>query len=225
MHWFDVGAGVVLIVGMIWSFFRGLTREVISILGLTAACILSAWGYVRVATALQPVIALVWVRQAIGFVSIFLVTVVCYALLAMIVRRLVKAAGLSLPDRILGGLFGLVKVGVLISILMIVLTTFFPDIATHIAKESQLAPLFFHTAHLLTALLPEEIQDDFQRFYQRAQEHLKQWLPMQPQRRPHTPSHPAATSRATPLHQAAPDIQTSEEQALRRLIRERWQDH
>ena len=225
MHWFDVSAGIILIVGGIWSFFRGLTREIISILGLTAACILAAWGYVRVATALQPLIALVWVRQAIGFVSIFLVTVVCYVLLTIMVRRLVKAAGLSLPDRILGGLFGLIKVGVLISILVIVLTQFFPDVATRIATGSRLAPLFFHTAQLLTTLLTEEVQDDFQRFYNQAQEHLKLWLPTQSHLHPGTTPHPSGASRAAPSHQATPDILTDEERALRRLIRERWQDH
>lgn len=225
MHWFDIGTGVALVVGSIWSFFRGLTREVISILGIVAACMLSAWGSPYVATALEPAISLPWLRQAIGLCSIFLLAVVGYVLLAKAVRRMVKAAGLSLPDRVLGGLFGLIKVGVLISAVVIVLTKFFPDIATHIATESRLAPTFFYTAQLLTTLLPEDVHTDFQHFYDRVQKHFKQWLPAQqlllPGAAP-TPQ-PSVSPQAAPPPQEPSDISASDEQALRQLIRERWQ--
>jgi membrane protein required for colicin V production len=225
MHWFDIGTGVALVVGGLWSFFRGLTREVISILGIVAACVLSAWGSPYVASALAPVISLPWLRQAIALSSIFLGVVVGYVLLAKAIRRMLQAAGLSLPDRVLGGFFGLMKVGVLISALVIVLTRFFPDIATRIAAEARLAPTFFYTAQLLTTLLPEDVHRDFQRFYDRAQKHFKQWLPAQQPLRPEaTPTQqPSVSPRVAAPPQASPDISASDEHALRQLIRERWQ--
>jgi membrane protein required for colicin V production len=224
MHWFDIGTGIALVFGGIWSLFRGLTREVISILGIVAACMLSAWGAPYVATALEPVLSLPWLRQAIGLCSIFLVAVVGYVLLAKGMRRLVKAAGLSLPDRVLGGLFGLIKVGVLISAVVIVLTKFFPDVATHIATESRLAPTFFYTAQLLTTLLPEDIHTDFQRFYDRVEKRFKQWLPahqLLPQATPM--QQPSVPPQVAPPPQQPPGISASDERALRQLIRERWQ--
>jgi membrane protein required for colicin V production len=225
MHWFDIGTGVALMVGGIWSFFRGLAREVISILGIVAACVLSVWGSPYVVTALTPVISLPWLRQAIALSSIFLGVVVGYVLLAKAVRRLLKAAGLSLPDRVLGGLFGLMKIGVLISALVIVLTRFFPDIATRIAAESRLAPTFFYTAQLLTTLLPEDVHTDFQRFYDRVQKRFKQWLPAQQLLRPEAAStpQPSVAPRAAAPPQASPDISASDERALRQLIHEHWQ--
>jgi membrane protein required for colicin V production len=225
MHWFDIGTGVALVVGSIWSFFRGLTREVISILGIVAACVLSAWGSPYVTTALAPVISLPWLRQAVALSSIFLGVVVGYVLLAKAVRRMVKAAGLSLPDRVLGGLFGLIKVGVLISAVLIGLTQFFPDIATRIAAESKLAPTFFYTAQLLTTLLPEDVHTDFQRFYDRVQKRFKQWLPAQqlPQPKAAPTQQPSVSPRAASPPQAPPGISASDEHALRQLIREHWQ--
>jgi membrane protein required for colicin V production len=225
MHWFDIGTGVALVLGGLWSFFRGLAREVISILGIVVACVLSAWGSPYVATALAPVISLPWVRQAIALSSIFLGAVVGYVLLAKAVRRLVKAAGLSVPDRVLGGLFGLMKIGVLISAVLIVLTKFFPDIATHIAAESRLAPTFFYTAQLLTTLLPEDVHTDFQRFYDRVQKRFKQWLParqlLQPEAAP--TQQPSVSPHTASPPQASSDISASDERALRQLIHEHWQ--
>lgn len=225
MHWFDIGAGLALAVGGLWSFFRGLTREVISILGLVTACVLSAWGASSVAVALEPLLAPPWLRQAIGLSSIFLLTVIGYVLLAKVVRRMVKAVGLSLPDRVLGGLFGLLKVAVLISALVIVLSKFFPDVATHIATKARLAPTFFYTAQLLTTLLPEDVYTDFQGFYGRVQKRFKQWLPAQqqlfPGADPAQPSSPIPRAASPP--QTPSDISAGDERALRQLIRERWQ--
>ena len=72
MHWFDVVAGVALCTGGLWSFCRGLTREVLSILGIIAAIMLSFRGYPYVATHLSTFIAHDWLRQVVGFGLIFL---------------------------------------------------------------------------------------------------------------------------------------------------------
>ena len=128
MHWFDVIAGIALLTGGIWSFFRGLTREVFSLLGIIAAIMLSFRGYPYVANHLGTFIAHPWLRQAVGFALIFLSTVFLYVLIAALLHRLIKAAGLSLPDRFLGGLFGIVKVGVIIAALCLVTAQFFPPL-------------------------------------------------------------------------------------------------
>jgi hypothetical protein len=125
----------------------------------------------------------------------------------------------------LGGLFGLIKVGVVISVVLIGLTQFFPDIATRIAAESRLAPAFFYTAQLLTTLLPEDVHTDFQRFYDQARKRFKQWLPAQQLLRPEAAptQQPSVSPRAASPPQASPDISASDERALRQLIREHWQ--
>jgi hypothetical protein len=99
MHWFDVIAGMALLIGGIWSFCRGFTREILSILGIIAAIMLASRSYPAVAKHLDTFIAHPWLRQAAGFALIFLSTVIFYVVLAALLHRLVKAAGLSLPDR------------------------------------------------------------------------------------------------------------------------------
>src|SRR4030095_2004257 len=139
MHWFDVSTGIALLIGGVWSFCRGFVREVSSIVGITAAFVLSFQGYPYRAQPLATVIAHPWLRQAAGFALIFLATVVLYVVIAALLHRLITAAGLSLPNRLLGGLFGLVKVTVMIAVLCIITAQFFPTFATSLAAESLLA--------------------------------------------------------------------------------------
>jgi membrane protein required for colicin V production len=218
MHWFDVVAGIALFTGGIWSFFRGLTREVLSILGIIAAIMLSFRGYPYVATHLSSLIAHPWLRQMVGFVLIFLATVVVYVLIATLLHRLVKAAGLSLPDRVLGGLFGIIKVGVMLAALCLVLGQFFPPFATRLATGSLLAPVFFRTAALLSTLLPDSASREFHTIYREIYRHLPVWIPSAPP--PQPPKTPTATPSSPPT--AAPDsISEQDTKALETILKKR----
>ena len=224
MHGFDIGAGAILLAAGVWSFFRGLTREVISILGLIAAVVLGAWGAPRLAAPLEPVIAPLWLRQTMGFAAIFLAVVLAYALLAKIIRRMVNAVGLSLPDRILGSLFGILKAAVLIALLLIALTKYDPDTASRLTAQSQLAPPLFRMAEALTALLPADLYTDFQRFYNRLhQRGERQTAPRIPAATPQ--SQPSATIKPSPASTPTVLWRTLEqdERSLRQIIQERLQ--
>jgi len=155
VHWFDIGVTIALILSCMWSFFRGLIRELLSLLGLVAAAVLAVHGYPAVANVLAPFIALEWVRQAIGLALIFLavmaVTMVCSRLLRLVIRTV----GLSLVDRLLGGLFGLAKVVLVASLLLIIASRFSPAVTTRLATESTLAPPLLRSAAFLATMLDQ----------------------------------------------------------------------
>jgi membrane protein required for colicin V production len=220
MHWFDVVAGIALLTGGIWSFFRGLTREVLSILGIIAAIMLSSRGYPYVANHLDAVIAQAWLRQAVGFALIFVSTVFVYVLIAALFHRLIKAAGLSIPDRFLGGLFGFIKVGVIIAALCLVTAQFFPPFATRLATESLLAPVFFRTAMLLSTLLPESASQEFHAVYRDLYRQLPVWVPTAPAAPPQPPPKPSATPPRTPAP-ASDQLSEQDAKALERILRKR----
>ncbi len=78
MHWFDISASLVMLLGGIRSYFRGLTREVMSLIGLMAVFVFAVWGYVHFKPYLEPVIALPWLRQAAGYLVLVLVAAGAY---------------------------------------------------------------------------------------------------------------------------------------------------
>jgi membrane protein required for colicin V production len=221
MHWFDLGVGIALFVGGVWSLFRGLTREVLSILGIITAFLLASRGYPYVARTLETLIAQVWLRQAVGFTLIFLFTIVLYVIFARLLQRLVKAAGLSPLDRLLGGLFGLIKVIVIIAALCLVTVQFFPAFATQLAREAALAPTFFRAAELLSTLLPTGTANEFQRFYQ----HLHQQFPavVPPAPALHPPSLQPAEVPTPPPAPTQEEISDSDARALEQIIQRHHQ--
>src|SRR5712691_5943689 len=167
VHWFDIAVTIALILSGVWSFCRGLIRELLSLLGLVAASVLAVRGYAAVANVLAPFIALEWVRQAIGFALIFLavmaIAMVCSTLLHLVIRTI----GLSLLDRLLGGLFGFAKVMLVASVLLIMASKFFPPETARLKAESVLAPLLFRSVAFL-----EQHVDGVQQLYK--------WKPLPP---------------------------------------------
>ncbi|MGE3540610.1 MAG: CvpA family protein [Candidatus Tectimicrobiota bacterium] len=155
MHWFDIVLIIVLLLSGLWSFFRGFIRELVSLTGLVLASVLALRGYPQVAIWLEPIIATAGLRQAVGFAAIFLAVMIVAVCCGLLLRLLLKAIGLSLLDRCLGGVFGGAKVVLLASVAMIFLTKFAPPRATQLAQETLLAPYLFRTAAWLSTLLEQ----------------------------------------------------------------------
>ena len=156
VHWFDIGIIIALILSGVWGCLRGLVRALLSLIGLAAASVLAVHGSPDIAQRLAPLITTPWVQQAIGFTLIFLavmaVAMVCSALL----RFALQAAGLSLMDRLLGGLFGLAKVILVASVLLMMTNKFSPSVRAQLEADSLLAPFLLRNAEFLAAFLEKQ---------------------------------------------------------------------
>lgn len=105
---FDWLAVTVLALSLVWGVWRGLVHEVLGLLGWGVAF----WVAQRYGPALAPHLT-VWssepLRLAAAFFVLFLATVVAVAVLIWTLGRLMSAVGLRPLDRILGGLFGVLR--------------------------------------------------------------------------------------------------------------------
>jgi uncharacterized membrane protein required for colicin V production len=197
-HWFDISAGLLLLLGCLWSCWRGFTREVVSLLGMMAVIILSAQAYPHVVRLLELLTSLTWLRQTLGSGAIVLTAILAYIIVVRRVRRWLATTRPSVRQRLFGGLVGGIKAAVLMAALLILWTRLNPQAAARLTAESKAAPLLVQTAQLMLPLLPAE-------------------------RRPSSPLAVYPKTRAT--HQPnSPGISPSDDQALRRLIRERLRD-
>ena len=153
MHWFDISLTIALILSGVWGCLRGLVRAILSLIGLAAASVLAVRGYPDIAQRLAPLIATLWVRQAIGFALIFLAVIAIAMVCSALLRFALRAAGLSLMDRLLGGLFGVAKVVLVASVLLMMANKFFPSVRAQLEADSALAPFLFRNAEFLAAFL------------------------------------------------------------------------
>jgi membrane protein required for colicin V production len=149
---------IALILSGVWGCVRGLVRALLSLIGLAAASVLAVRGYPDLAERLAPLIATPWVRQAIGFALIFLAVLAAAMVCSALLRFALRAAGLSLMDRLLGGLFGLAKVILVASVLLMMANKFFPSVRTQLEADgpgpkSVFAPFLLRNAEFLEAFL------------------------------------------------------------------------
>ena len=118
---------VILVVGVsvLISIMRGMVREVIALAGWIVAFVVANLYSGTVAAWLPSGIGNESARMLAAFLILFLVVLLAMGLLAMAVSRLVKSAGLSIEDRVLGAVFGLAR-GVLIVVVFVLMAGLTP---------------------------------------------------------------------------------------------------
>lgn len=98
-----------LAASVLLGLWRGLVYEVLSVLNWLAAFVLAQWLAPRAAAMLPLGGAGEAIRYAAGFVLVFIAALFAGGLLAWLTSKLVAAVGLRPVDRVLGGMFGLVR--------------------------------------------------------------------------------------------------------------------
>ena len=113
---------VVIIVGLsvLLSLIRGLVREVLALAAWVVAFLAANVAAGEVAPWMPEALPSDELRMLAGFVCVFVVVLVAMSVLAILVSRLVKSAGLGVEDRLLGGVFGLAR-GVMVVMIMVLL--------------------------------------------------------------------------------------------------------
>ncbi len=117
---FDLIAVLVVAISVAFSIWRGLVREVLALLSWVLAFCLARLFAVVVAGWLPSSWSHQGLRIAVGFVAVMLVSVLAFSLVSMMIVHLVKVAGLTTSDRMLGAVFGLLR-GLLIVVTMVLL--------------------------------------------------------------------------------------------------------
>ena len=167
MNWLDVVLLILLLGSVVTSFSAGLTREVVGLVSMIAALILAIWFYGTAGSFLLPYVSSPGVANFCGFLIVFCGVLILGALLGRALGRLMKVAGLSFVDRLLGAGFGVVR-GLLISIAVVLaLLAFTPGKSPpNSVVNSRVAPYVIDAARLVSAVAPHELKDGFRKSYE-----------------------------------------------------------
>jgi membrane protein required for colicin V production len=112
--WVDWVLLAVLLASVIVGLVRGLVFEVLSLLGWVAAYIAAQMFSSDLAPHLPVGAPGSALNQGASFAITFVLALIVWMLLARLVRLIVHATPLTLVDRTLGGVFGLVRAMVLL---------------------------------------------------------------------------------------------------------------
>jgi membrane protein required for colicin V production len=107
--WVDIALLAVLGLSAAVGLVRGLVFEVLSLLGWVAAYFAAQWFAPALAVHVpvgQPGSAL---NHGAAFAGAFIAALLVWAVLARLVRAVIRATPLSIVDRVLGALFGVAR--------------------------------------------------------------------------------------------------------------------
>ena len=150
---FDYLVLFVLICSIVISTLRGLVKEALSLASwITSFIVANAYGE-ALAQLLPDVIPTYSLRLIAAFVILFIGTRILMSLLSMAIAALIKASGLNLVDRGLGGLFGLAR-GLVIVLAAVLLCGMTAIPQQRFWKEALLSPLAEIIARTAKPFLP-----------------------------------------------------------------------
>jgi membrane protein required for colicin V production len=157
IDWFIIG---IIVISSLISVMRGFVKEALSLAAWIVAFVI-AWRFNGgMVSFLQGFIANKNLQFIVGFVFLFVLTMLMFAVVTYFASKLIQRTGLTGTDRAIGVLFGFARGLVLVTALVALagLTTL-PKSATW--HNSVLTGRFQYVAVWLTGFLPEDIAKNF----------------------------------------------------------------
>jgi len=160
MNPFDILIVTILSYGLIRGIFRGLVRELSSIIGVLGGFYAAYTYYPHVARLFSPWISDAAYLNIVSYMSVFSVVVIIVGILAVVIKYLLNIAYLGWVDRVCGALFGLLKGGLVICVVFIVLTAFLPKGAP-VIKNATLSPHVSMVSEVMAKVISKEMKENF----------------------------------------------------------------
>lgn len=158
LNWADLVLIAILGLSAAFGLWRGLVVEVLSLLIWVAAFWLAFQFGEPVSALFEGRIDTPSARLFLAYGLLFVGALVAGGLVTWLVAKLIKATGLTGTDRLLGLLFGLVRGGILAS-LMVLLLGFTPMPQDDWWQQSRLLPTFERSAEWMKGWLPATVSD------------------------------------------------------------------
>lgn len=160
MNPFDILIIVILGYSLVRGLFRGLVKEVSSIIGVLGGFYAAYTYYMVLAGLLSGLIHDTAYLNILSFLIIFCGVLIIVGVLGVIIKYLLNIAFLGWVDRFGGVVFGFLKGILIVSILFITLTAFLPK-GTAFIKNSELAPHVSWISEKMANVISKEMKQDF----------------------------------------------------------------
>ncbi len=160
MNPFDIIIIVILGYSLVRGIFRGLVKEVSSIVGVLGGFYASFTYYPKLAKLLSGLIRETAYLNILSFLIIFCSVLIAVGILGIIIKYLMNIAFLGWVDRIGGVSFGFIKGILIASVLFITLTAFLPK-GSAFLKNSMLAPHVSWVSEKMAKVVSKQMKQEF----------------------------------------------------------------
>lgn len=156
MSWIDWAIVGIVLFSVVGAALQGFVSEVIALAGAVVGFLLASWEYPALAAHFQPYVKEGWIADLAGFLTVFFAVLLLAGFIAKMARWIVRHAGLSWVDRLLGAAFGLARGVITVAVLVMALAAFEPG--STLLKNSQLAGPFLVTARGMSWIAPSAVR-------------------------------------------------------------------
>ena len=147
----------VLALSVLVGLVRGVVFELMSVAGWVVAYFGAQWCTVNLASRLPVGAPGSGINQAAAFTLAFIVVLLVWAVLARLLRLLIRATPLTVLDRLLGGGFGLLR-GALLLLALATVVAFTPAVRSPVWEGSEGARLLAGMLRSIRPLLPSDLR-------------------------------------------------------------------
>ena len=158
----DLVVTAVVVISVIFAFYRGLLRELLGITGWILAGLGALWSYEPLLKFFSTRVEKVQVWTIASTITVALIILIIMTLINAHVTGKLRKSSLSGLDRILGGAFGVLRAGLLIVLAWTFMRQmmFSPQRMTEMKKQNVVIPYLNQGADWMEKLLPESVQKD-----------------------------------------------------------------
>jgi len=160
MNTFDIAIIVITSFCLIRGFFKGLIGEISGIIGVAAGFYGAYTYYPMVAGYLQQWITGSGVRNLLSFFLLFCAILIVVSLAAALIRKFLSLVFLGWVDRTFGLIFGAAKGILIVSVLLIMITSFMPQNST-ILTGSKFSPYVAKVSESLSIFVSRNARSEF----------------------------------------------------------------
>jgi membrane protein required for colicin V production len=157
----DYGILLMLVLSCILSTLRGMTRELLGLIGWVVSYFIATYGAPIIEDSVVDFVQAKSLGQALAWGLPFATSVVVWFILASLIAPGLKRIGFGVLDRWFGVLFGVIRgFGlVLIAFAFFVYAAEGEKNLPETIRDAQSAPLLSRSAHYLAGFLPTELRD------------------------------------------------------------------
>lgn len=161
MNLFDILIIIILLYCVVRGIFRGLLKEMSSLVGVLGGFYAAYTYYHEVGKYLKRWITDPNYINILSFLLVFICVFLIISILGIIIKYILKIVFLGWVDRVFGAVFGILK-GILIgSVLLIVFTAFLPGSAD-IIKTSKTSPYLTAISNKMIKVTPKDLKREYQ---------------------------------------------------------------
>tara|TARA_Y100000385_G_scaffold276208_1_gene321675 strand:- start:56 stop:598 length:543 start_codon:yes stop_codon:yes gene_type:complete len=150
---------IVLAIPLLWGLYKGISKGIVKELATLIALIAGIYGAVHFADNIHPYLKEQFSIETsflpiVSFAITFIVIVLTIKLIGFILDKIVKAVALSVVSRLLGGVFGILKTGFILSSLLLIVNTFDYYLKLIPLEQKKQSVLYQPISNMVPSIMP-----------------------------------------------------------------------